>query len=322
VRRLLLLTAAAIALTTTFGYRAVRVDGAAPRVYRHVGLVQETVVLIRNVTGRPDGPGLHAPHFGALVSSLRARPVPSRHGAYLYVLDATRRMSFELVATHRGSRYVAAVWLHGKAVVSSARWSSTPGTSAAAGFELALIGSTPHVLIRATRTTLQLTAAGGRILSLRMAPVPNAVRNVLPRLLEGKLRLAAVTAIAAPTATPTATPARPTPSPTITATASGSSDASTPTSGAVIRAEGTDQWIPSSVSIRPGSDVTWENADQADHSIQCVQRVGDDPCPWSGVLSLPPSGRVTVTFSRPGIYAFADVHRPAMQGEIVVGAPH
>jgi len=112
----------------------------------------------------------------------------------------------------------------------------------------------------------------------------------------------------------------------------GANQASRAAATTTIVADGSTAWNPPGGGVAPGGTVVWENRDpNSAHSVECVQSQSSDTCPWTEVLSLPVPGRdaagnlaptsVSVTFPRPGIYAFRCTVHPEMTGEIDVGAP-
>jgi plastocyanin len=75
-------------------------------------------------------------------------------------------------------------------------------------------------------------------------------------------------------------------------------------------------FLPPSLSVLAGTDVTWVNEDTVDHTVTAGM-----PGSSSGQFDRPlrKEGTVVVPFDQPGTFAyFCSIH-PSMTGEIVVG---
>jgi plastocyanin len=70
-------------------------------------------------------------------------------------------------------------------------------------------------------------------------------------------------------------------------------------------------FLPSELTVRSGTTVTWSNEDEAVHTVTATDKSWD-----SG--RLPIGGSFTHTFAEPGIYEFLCAIHPAMKGTITV----
>ena len=68
---------------------------------------------------------------------------------------------------------------------------------------------------------------------------------------------------------------------------------------------------PGTVTVASGQQVTWANDDPVPHTATNAQKVWDTG-------QLQPGGSVSVTFTKPGAYAYACTVHPFMQAAIVV----
>jgi plastocyanin len=89
-------------------------------------------------------------------------------------------------------------------------------------------------------------------------------------------------------------------------------------------------WHPTSVSIDPGGSVTWENRDTKNpHTVQCDDGSSNAPCPWAGAPNMPKRASslsqpstTTISFPKPGTFAYYCSIHPNMTGTVVVGSGH
>lgn len=73
------------------------------------------------------------------------------------------------------------------------------------------------------------------------------------------------------------------------------------------------QFVPSVVTVTPGTTVMWTNADSISHTVTAVDNSWN-----SGELSSGASYRHT--FTKPGTYQYYCSIHPSMKGEVIVSA--
>ena len=71
------------------------------------------------------------------------------------------------------------------------------------------------------------------------------------------------------------------------------------------------QFQPPVVHIKTGQSVTWDNADDRDHTVAAT-----DNSFQSG--NLKPGGSYTYRFTKPGNYAYGCTYHPRMRGSVQV----
>ena len=76
-------------------------------------------------------------------------------------------------------------------------------------------------------------------------------------------------------------------------------------------------YIPSSITVAPGGQVTWVNEDSAFHSVTSGSYDSPDDLFDSGYMD--PSESYVVTFDEAGTYEYFCTLHPWMQGVVVVG---
>jgi plastocyanin len=99
---------------------------------------------------------------------------------------------------------------------------------------------------------------------------------------------------------------------------------------ATVSASDSSGWHPPAVSIDTGGSVTWQNQDTKNpHTVQCDQSSSNAPCPWSGAPNLPkrasslsPPSTTTISFPKPGTFAYYCSIHPNMTGTVIVGSGH
>ena len=101
-------------------------------------------------------------------------------------------------------------------------------------------------------------------------------------------------------------------------------------STASVYAQDSSGWHPPAVTIDTGGSVTWENQDTKNpHTVQCDEGSSNAPCPWSGAPNMPkrasslsPTSKTTISFPKPGTFAYYCSIHPNMTGTVVVGSGH
>lgn len=90
------------------------------------------------------------------------------------------------------------------------------------------------------------------------------------------------------------------------------SAAAEPVKTAEVRMPPSYQFEPAAIQVPVGTAVTWRNSDHFTHSVSVVD--GDFP-----FLNLPPGESGTITFDKPGAYAYiCTYHAQDMKGTVIV----
>jgi plastocyanin/nucleotide-binding universal stress UspA family protein len=288
------------------------------------------------------------PHVAQLFDLLRSSH-PHALATYLRILATRTGVSFEMAATRHAGTGLNAAPLYDLAIMGqtggarrlSAAWISRGANS----FGLYALASSSQSkknalmivqLARAPGSGLTLlhvtfTTPDRRHITVAVTGARIAERSVLSLLLQARLPFTPVSPVPTVPPTPVTAPTpAPSPAPENTNVAASSTSVSlnapTPSRAATVHALH-GAWQPPSVSVGLNASVTWENDDTSSaYSVECAQNLSSAPCPWTSPLPLPAASggsmpTVSVTFTRPGIFTFRDASHPAMQGQVVVGAP-
>jgi plastocyanin len=73
------------------------------------------------------------------------------------------------------------------------------------------------------------------------------------------------------------------------------------------------EFVPAQITVAAGGKVTWTDEDSANHNV----KFNTDGAP-EGIDNLQQDESASVTFAKPGSYAFVCTYHPNMQGTVTV----